>query len=91
MREKYKAVIKGREYNLAGDDAENLKRAARETEAIIEEIEKVNDGLSAEETNILAALNIAERKSALERQAKANERYIAEEARKMAEFVKSRF
>lgn len=74
---------------LLGEDEEAVKRAADEVNSQIRQLKKDSEEKPATLTNLLAALNIAEKYNENRQQSEISNKYIIDELKKMAEFLKN--
>jgi len=76
MAEKIRVHIKGKEYILKGEDELLIRRAAEEVDNEIHTLEDSHLNQPPETVAILAALNIAEKRSIIEKQKMIDENYL---------------
>ncbi|HYF02129.1 MAG TPA: cell division protein ZapA [Patescibacteria group bacterium] len=81
--------IAGRDYTLRGDDESRVRQSAHEVDGQIRQIQQKLNEQSTSTLSILAALNLAERFHASERQSQADADYVVRELEKMAEFLQN--
>lgn len=87
MAEKIKVRIRGKEFVLKGEDEQNVRRAAEVVDNEIHKLETGHLNQPPETVAILAALNIAEKESILEKQKNIDENYLVNELDRMAKYL----
>ncbi|MFC2130054.1 cell division protein ZapA [Bacteroidota bacterium] len=87
MAEKIRVHIKGKEYILKGEDELLVRQAAEEVDNEIQTLESSHLNQPPETVAILAALNIAEKRSIIEKQKMIDENYLVNELDRMAKYL----
>ncbi len=87
MAEKIRVHIKGKEYILKGEDELLVRHAAEEVDNEIQTLEGSHLNQPPETVAILAALNIAEKRSIIEKQKMIDENYLVNELDRMAKYL----